>query len=178
MVNEATEWLKDKFSENMRVFEYGTSDSTFFFVNNGVKELITIEHDIVHYEEIEDLKLNYEKTKIYHILIEPVKEDLSVPYSHLSFGSKRDECLNFNFKKYVEYINRFPDKAFHIVFINGRSRASCISVAVSKVKNNGYLILNNSERFEYSNATDIFLKKYESRTFSQKDTNTTIWEII
>jgi len=177
MVYEATEWLKDKFSENMRVFEYGTNDATFFFANNGVKELITIEHDPEHYEEVENLKLNFEKTKIYHILIEAAKIDFSVPYSHLSFGSNQEEYLNYNFKKYVEYINRFPDKAFHIVFINGRSRASCIPIGVSKVKKDGYLILNNSERFEYSNAMDVFLNKYEARTFSQGKKQTTIWEI-
>ena len=91
MVNDATEWLKEKIIPEMKVFEYGTSDSTFFFANNEVKELITIEHDSDHYNEIEDLHVNYEKTKIYHILIEATKNERLVPYSHLSFGSNREK---------------------------------------------------------------------------------------
>lgn len=175
---EAIDWLKENLFSDAKIFEYGSGTSTLFFANSDIKELISVEFDPIQFIEIEQaLKSNYKDIKIDHKLVEPIKDKTPLPYSHLSFGSNNDRFLYHNFKKYVNYILKFPDKIFDFILINGRARASCIAVALPKIKLEGYLILNNSDCFVYSNAIDLFLDEYTSMVYTQGKIKTTLWKI-
>lgn len=178
LVSEVLDWLKENLSSDTKIFEYSSGNSTLFFANSDVGELISIEYDPIRYNEIQQaLKYNYNNIKIEHRLIEPIIDKIPVPYSHLSFGSKDERFLYHNFKDYVNYIKNFPDNLFDFILINGRARASCIAAAMPRIKIDGYLILNNSDCFDYSNAIDLFLKNFTSMVFSQGKEKTTLWKI-
>ena len=59
---------------------------------------------------------------------------------------------------YATFIDSFPDHSFDLIVIDGRARAACIQHAIRKVKKGGYLLIDNSERYDLSKI------KYQSRT--------------
>jgi len=50
---------------------------------------------------------------------------------------------------YVEFIEQFPGR-FHIVVIDGRDRVNCIKHSLGALASDGVLLLDNSERHQYS----------------------------
>jgi hypothetical protein len=59
---------------------------------------------------------------------------------------------------YAAFIDRFPDHSFDLVIIDGRARAACIQHAIPKVKKGGYLLVDDSERYDLSKI------RYQKRT--------------
>jgi hypothetical protein len=169
---KATEWVEENISSNMIIFEYGSGASTVYF-SKRAKIVISVEHNPQKYYKmwgLLDSNVNYNH-------IESVKDLTPFPYSHESYGSTDKNFLEHNFKNYVNYIKRCKYKIFDMVFINGRSRASCIREAVSHIKTGGYLILNDSERYEYQNAIELFLKENSHQEFGESNRKTGIWTI-
>ena len=80
------------------------------------------------------------------------------------YFSSDERYKNKNFKKYVGKINDFPDDFFDLVAVDGRARNACLGSVLSKVKQNGYVLLDNSERAEY-NLSVRFLDKFENKKF-------------
>lgn len=177
----AIKWIKEHINSKMVVFEYGSGSSTLFFAHR-VKEIISVECYPERYCKNEGSFNNSTFLKftspIRYVLIEPIKDETPFPYSHESFGSVDKNYEYHNFKDYVEFIKSFRNKYFDIVFINGRSRASCIRTSVPKIKSGGFLILNDSERYEYQDAIELFLKKYPHRMFGEGIRKTGIWTIL
>lgn len=77
-----------------------------------------------------------------------------------------------NFKKYVEAINTYSDNYFDFVFIDGRARNGCVIASLPKIKNGGYLMLDNSDRPEYKISLDT-LSTYPSSIFKDPSAKTT-----
>ena len=56
---------------------------------------------------------------------------------------------NLNFQEYASQINNFPDKFFDVVIIDGKARKFFTFSSISKVKEDGIIILDNSDRAQY-----------------------------
>ena len=69
-----------------------------------------------------------------------------------------DKYHDLNFKNYCLSISFFPDQYFDLILIDGRCRESCLQLSASKVKKDGFIILDNSERESYWNA--VLKNKY------------------
>ena len=54
-----------------------------------------------------------------------------------------------NFQEYASQINNFPDKFFDVVIIDGKARKFSTFSSISKVKEDGIIILDNSDRAQY-----------------------------
>jgi hypothetical protein len=77
---------------------------------------------------------------------------LDVSDGHASYLSTDREFSSEKFVEYVRMIDSYPDRFFDLVAIDGRARSSCVVHAVSKVKQGGYLLWDNTERSEYQDA--------------------------
>jgi predicted O-methyltransferase YrrM len=55
----------------------------------------------------------------------------------------------YSFRQYVRNCHEYPDEYFDFVLVDGRARASCIRHAMRKLRRNGVLMLDNSERAPY-----------------------------
>jgi len=179
IISGAADWIKDNINFDMRVFEYGSGTSTLFF-SKFVKRLISIEYLQKRYDQVEDAlnhfkKMTIAQAKITHLLIEPVEEKLSYPYSYESYGTTDQTYYYHSFKTYVNSIKKH--KKFDLILINGRSRSSCIREALKKIKKGGHLILNNSLRFEYTDAIQTFLSRYPQIDFTEENDRTSVWTI-
>ena len=80
---------------------------------------------------------------------------------------------SFSFKKFVTTIDQYPDHYFDLVFVDGRARNSCIKHAIPKVKNGGYILLDDSDRKSYQKGKD-YLKKIKEINLN----NAIVWKIL
>lgn len=178
----ALDWLEENIKPEMSVFEYGSGSSTLFF-GRRVDEVTSVECYPEKYEQYKDIlkkKINNYNSgcrTFSYTLIKPEENEKPFPYSHESYGSIDEEFADFHFKRFVNSIKEYRNHYFDIVLINARSRSSCIRTAVPKVKKGGLIILNDSERYEYQDAIEQFLKKYPHQEFGEDIRKTSIWTI-
>lgn len=173
-------WLESYLKPDMAVFEYGSGNSTIY-LSIRVKKLVSVEHDKVWHRRIlnkfsEDKILNCE-----YLLIEPEKL-VSKKYNSNNYVSLGTEYVGMSFERYVKSIDKFMDKSFDLVIIDGRARSSCITHALKKIRPGGYLMLDDSERERYYKATSL-LGNYKRMDFcgiapcSMELKQTSVWRI-
>lgn len=178
------EWLESILSADKVAFEYGSGASTLYFCER-IKMLVSVEHDKTWFntlsEEMRERKVSNCELK----LIEPEEIEGEVPrYSSTSYTSayRPDLYGSLSFKRYVTSINQYQDRHFDLVFIDGRARAACIPHALPKVREEGYLVLDNADRSIYSQALKV-LENYERQDFfgigpiNVTPWQTTVWKI-
>lgn len=168
------------------IFEYGGGGSTLFFLTKQPKQLVTIEHDKEWFRVLKEI-VDKKRFKNWDSrLIEAEKSnttglDITNPDHYFS------DDVNFKgsvFKSYVQAIDEFPDQHFDIVMIDGRARTSCIKHAVNKVKKQGYLILDNSERKYYTvqqqklldKQFTLILSNFTAVPYSTSFSQTSVWQ--
>lgn len=146
---KAKKFLDKILEKEMSVFEYGSGSSTLYF-SRRVKSVHSIENDKEWSEYLNEYLSKHNIENVVGQLFEAQPGD----GSSSAYGSSSPAYKGQSFEKYVKSIDAFPDKTFDIIVVDGRSRNACISHALPKLKDNGYLIVDNSEREEYLNGHD------------------------
>jgi hypothetical protein len=175
MTFDAIAWLSAYLRPEMHVFEYGSGGSTVFFTSR-VDRLVSIEHDPEWYSRTKDRIGTVTLDRLTYVLQPPE------PGSEGGFGSTDDRYDGMNFAAYVRTIDDYPDAGFDLVSVDGRARSACLTRAVQKVRPGGFVLLDNSDREEYSTAMkelDCF-KRTDFRGLAPYSTDlgqTSVWEI-
>jgi hypothetical protein len=147
----AIKFLKEIIRKDMRVFEYGSGGSTLFWISR-VQELVSVEHDNIWYSNMKKQLDDYAIQNSKYILAEPADDP---GFSEKRFENPDDYISSDpgykdkNFEQYVKSIDSYPDNYFDVVVVDGRARPSCIKHGIPKLKKNGLLIIDNSERKYY-----------------------------
>ncbi len=142
----AVEWLRENVARDAVVFEYGMGASTVFFADR-VERLVSVEHDTKWYyffyceQTLDFTTMGALDNTI--LLLRPPTPGVCAGFASSDYP---DQC----FRDYVLAIDAYPDESFDFVLVDGRARVACIRVSIPKVKRGGYLLLDNSERSEYS----------------------------
>jgi hypothetical protein len=138
------------------VFEYGSGGSTLWYAHLSAK-VICVEHDLAWYERMES-EIRRSGIESCEISLKSPEEGMprSVPMTNgqVTYGSSHPG----DYETYVRAIDRFADKSFDLVAIDGRSRAACLVHAAPKVRPGGFLYLDDSERPEYALALSAFCR--------------------
>lgn len=150
----AIRFLEGILDRRMRVFEYGTGGSTLFFCKRAA-EVISVEHDPSWFEKIRERvrSRGYENVELR--LVKPVLEMSSAqkdPSDPADYGSGDASFAGYSFRDYVSSIDANRDDSFDVIFIDGRARPSCFLHSLPKVKPNGYIVWDNTERSHYFRA--------------------------
>lgn len=124
-------FLKERLKKDMILFEYGSGYSTLFFADY-VREVYSVEYDEVWYKKIN--ALNKKLSNIH------------VAYKALNDG-------------YAESIANLEEKLFDVIFIDGRKRVQCCMFSINFLKDNGIVILDDSEREKYQEAFTFFARQ-------------------
>lgn len=125
----AIEFIQTRLSENLKIFEFGSGNSTIFF-SERVSLVYAAEHDknwlnkLKNYES-EKLKLFYTNSDTPEQYIKPLIDS---------------------------------DSKFDIIIVDGLYRSNCIKNSLEFLTEEGIIILDDSEREEYSDAIDFLLK--------------------
>jgi predicted O-methyltransferase YrrM len=183
---EVIDFLKMNLSNEDIVFEYGGGGSTLFFVKH-VKEVITVEHNEEWHTVLSDMISKRQITNWKGRFIEAGKGDLFPDVSkdnpdHYSSGDAPSKGKNY--RDYVCAIDQFNDNYFDVILVDGRSRPSCISHSIPKLKKGGYLILDNSDRNYYltflnkilNDKFDVIIDSIGASPYSKEFTKTTVWK--
>jgi len=120
-------FLKDRLNNTMDVFEYGCGNSTMWFASK-VRTVTSVENDKGWFD-------------IVASSTETVYPNINIEYSQVGDG-------------YCEAITRHPCN-FDLIIIDGRDRVNCTKYALSKLKADGVVIFDNSDRAEYKDAYDL-----------------------
>jgi len=151
-------FLKDILKKEHRVLEYGCGYSSLFF-KNRVQELYTVEHDpawanlLKEHNNSLDIKLAEKDSEIHHDGMTQVQNYLlQIPPATMNNHESdyKHGLLNNEFAGYASRIFDRPDKHFDIIIIDGMARSLCAMLAVDKIKDDGYIIVDNSDRWHYN----------------------------
>jgi hypothetical protein len=113
----AIEYIKSLDTSNMKVFEYGSGNSTLFWPERA-KAVVAIEHDQSWFEQ-----LKHKLSKSNNVTLKYI------------VGSNH----------YPTEINKYKYK-FDLIIIDGLFRKKCAKQALDKLSDNGLIILDNSDR--------------------------------
>lgn len=124
-----------------------------FFIAPKIKSVVSIEHNREWFTKVKEKMTARNIKNCQILLIEP--EDAAIPsHSPVSYQQSNGESP-LSFEKYCTVIQKYPDIFFNLIIVDGRARNSCIYEAIPKVKNSGFLILDNSEREEYQKGINL-----------------------
>jgi hypothetical protein len=113
---------------------------------------------------------------------EPLPATKEPSYFPGSYTSTHKDYKDIRFERYVRSIDPFPDRSFDLVLVDGRSRPSCILHSLMKIREGGYLMLDNSERAGYREVKTL-LSGLERRDFygigpySERLWQTSVWRV-
>lgn len=118
----ALDFLRDRITPAMSVFEYGTGNSTLWW-GERVQQLVSCEHDKEWYALF--------KTRV-------VKATTTYLLRRCKGGST----------KYAQEITHYSEM-FDILVIDGRDRVSCVMNGLGSLRDGGVIIWDNSDRSAY-----------------------------
>lgn len=128
------------------VLEFGSGGSTVFFLQRKAN-LVTFEHSEVWIEKLKPKLQTYDNWKIKLV------------------NYVRREMASNSHEQYLHGLEEVRDNSLDLVLVDGRHRVECIRASIPKVKKNGYIILDDSDRPEYLEAFEL-LQEWESSVVS------------
>ena len=124
------DFITERLSKEFNVFEFGSGNSTLFFAER-VKQVSSVEHNREWYNKL--------KSKI------PVNSNLILSKSDCS-------------EDYIAVLKQ-SDKKFDLIIIDGIHRADCCLSASNYLTDKGVIILDDSEREQYSEGIEKLINE-------------------
>jgi hypothetical protein len=165
IVFKAKEFLDVILKSSMTVWEYGSGSSTLYFARR-VKQVYSVENDKAWFDHLSALIKAQQVKNVSYTLIEAE----NAPTKELNFAFISKSQLNYGggyFKSYATLIDAAPDSSLDVVLVDGRARGACIAHAIPKIKQGGYLIVDNSDRSYYFEQNEALFdsSKWEPKHF-------------
>ncbi len=166
-------FMEKHLHKRMIGLEYGSGFSTTFLAEKS-QEIVAIEHHKEWYNKIDQLIKEKKIENIEYVFIPkeegPIAEAQKVSFPELASDFK----VKNEFADYFNYVKKYPDEHFDYIIIDGRARVECTINSLPKLKKNGLLILDNSERERYAPIFEM-LKNWEQSNTSTGLTDTTFF---
>lgn len=150
------------------VFEYGSGGSTIFWAKH-CKMVVSVEHDLDWYQKMKNEISRLDLANIEYVLAQAAPGDLPGIMdigNPDAYASSDPQFHKKNFESYAKTIDKYPDQSFDIIIVDGRARPSCIKHALPKLRSNGFLIVDNSEREYYLKPFTFPASHWEIRKFA------------
>lgn len=125
-----------------RAFEYGPGASTVWLARR-CGSVVFIEHDESWWNSFEPLV-----SDLKNVTGRLVQPRLLSPGEQSVYGSARAGWRQYDFKAYVRAIDE-AQAPFDLIVIDGRARAACLAAAAWRLKPDGLIVFDNSNRRRY-----------------------------
>jgi hypothetical protein len=164
---KALPFLESILSSQHTVFEYGSGGTTAFIAPR-VQQHIFVENICDYRQKVMDTLHQKGITNVEGHCVEPVvlasgEQPAPLPgYPWVTYLSAHQFHQNLDFSPYVQFIDQFPDQHFDLVVVDGRARVSCVPHAIPKVKQGGYLMLDDSHRSIYAQAVAYLDSRFQA----------------
>ena len=152
---EAIEFLKINLTKNHTIFEVGCGASTLFFASK-VKKVISLESNRRWFEIITSILKNSGDFVLEKNYFSNTKCEIFLMEDALDLEEYQNFAKNYSQKNHLK---------FDFVIVDSLKRFECVKNSFETIKNDGYLILDDSERLNYRKIFD-FLQK---NNFSYQD---------
>lgn len=123
------DFLKVRLNKNMKVFEFGSGNSTIWFAKR-VSSIVSVEHN----------------EKWYNKIREGIPQNAKIIFNNPT-----------NENEYHKIIKTMTDK-FDLIIVDAIDRVNCLRVSKDHLSESGVIILDNSNRPEYSDGINYLLK--------------------
>ncbi|WP_017293787.1 class I SAM-dependent methyltransferase [Geminocystis herdmanii] len=120
----AIEFIEDKIKSDFKVFEYGSGHSTLWWANK-VQEIVSIESNKNWHNYLKSSLTKLEKSENINLYLSEEAQD------------------------YIQKINEFPPHYFDVIIVDGEHRPECAKEAYLRLKENGFIILDDTDREYY-----------------------------
>jgi len=124
------DFISDRLNKTMDIFEYGSGNSTLWYAKK-TNTVTSVENDKQWFEKIKN----------------NMPSNVQIHYEELVYGG--------NYSKFSENI----EKKFDIVIVDGRDRVNSMINAINSIKNDGIIVLDDSERESYTNGIEFLIEK-------------------
>jgi len=121
----ALEWILPRVKPTHRVFEFGGGYSTAWYGQHA-GSVVTVEHNAAWLEQVRRMVGN------------------NVTLIHREI--KGDEATSEGDSVYCTAIEEYPERSFDIIVIDGMERVRCAETAPSRLRDDGIIIFDNSDR--------------------------------
>ena len=152
---EAIEFLKTNLTKNHTIFEFGCGASTLFFASK-VKKVISLESNRRWFEIITSTLKNSGDFLLEKNYFSSANCEIFLMEDALDREEYQNFAKNYSQKNHLK---------FDFVIVDSLKRFECVKNSFETIKNDGYLILDDSERPNYKKIYD-FLQK---NNFSYQD---------
>lgn len=125
----ANEFLSERLNKKMIVFEFGSGNSTLFFAERA-NQIISVEHNKDWYDKISK----------------------QAPANSKIIYAKADHS-----NEYLDVL-KMSNQKFNIIIVDGIYRNECLVESISYLSESGVIILDDSERLEYSEGINRILE--------------------
>ncbi|MFQ5415479.1 MAG: hypothetical protein ACE5FL_00375 [Myxococcota bacterium] len=175
----AIRWVESVLTPDTTVFEYGTGGSTLFYARRA-KLVGAVEHHPEWFEAVVEQLRHRGLDAAGVVLAAPQTPE--GPEDRERYRSHKDPYQQQSFRDYVRSIRAHEDGSLGLVSVDGRARVACVRESIPKVRDGGYLVLDNSERDRYREAFEL-LSRYECLDFSglgpfcTEPWSTTVWRV-
>lgn len=126
----AIHFLSSRVNPNMRVFEYGSGNSTLWW-SDKVKKVHSCEHNSEYYKKLKP-----------HL-----PDNVNLSLVPLVYGGAYSKAI------------QSCDERFDVVVIDGRDRVNCAKNCLNRLKKEGIIIWDNTDREAYREGYD-YLKRF------------------
>jgi hypothetical protein len=151
--------LQNLIKPDMKVLEFGSGGSTLFFAKNGCT-VVSLEDDPHWFEIMTEKTKSFPDVTIRHIPVDSV-------YVGGEFASNMDELKNtHSYQSYVFGASDVEDATIDLLVIDGRARIGCLKHNLSKLKKDGIVLLDNSDRKAYKQGIDELLSGWKRFDYS------------
>lgn len=155
----ATAYLDNVLTKQHRVFEYGAGYSTVYF--SGIaSEVYSVDHDSQWVGAINTdgtnvtLQLKQEGHEVNPECMEDFNSWMSLGWNQPSCGNRdsdvRHGMLNSEFNGYASTLYEKPRGYFDVIVVDGMARQLCGYYAAQMIADDGLIILDNSDRWQYN----------------------------
>jgi len=155
----AAAMLKRIINSDMRVFEYGSGNSSLWWASR-VHEVVSVEHNVAWSSFVQQNSPN--NLTVFSV---PMNSPHS-PDNTREFFETYDSDKNFDinitqdiiskgFEEYADTIRKFNKEHFDIIVIDGVARILCTWMALKYIKSDGLIVFDNADRFQYNTAFKI-----------------------
>ena len=124
------DFIKTRLTKDMRIFEYGSGNSTLFYAQR-VAKVVSVEHDEEWYKKI----------------VQEKAANAEMIFTELVAGGEYSQKASL------------LGEQFDVIIVDGRDRVNCCKNSVGALTPSGVMVLDDSEREFYEPARTFLLEK-------------------
>jgi hypothetical protein len=165
-------------NKTSKVFEWGSGKSSLWF-SKRVGEYICVEHDQLWFDEIlrHFKEKNIQNAKIRYVPSQEIDDRYFWEKDWAYYKSLNHPPSKPEFRNYMMHIDNYPDKYFDCIVVDGRERVGCMLQALPKIKSDGFIIFDDSNRPRYKEIFNI-LNNWQVERFNFGLAQTSIFKPV